>query len=167
MIGFIYLIQNKHGGIYIGQTKYLKKRWIFHCNRLNNNKHDNINLQKDWNKYGESAFEFKIAEEVTTDLTISEQYWIDAYRAAGIKIYNMIPAGYPPDNNGRIRSPEHRKIISERHRGNTYRRGSRHTEEAKMKMSKAALGKKDSLETRQKKSKSAKIAWSLPRKQRS
>lgn len=45
--------------VYIGRSQELDKRWRAHKNMLRGNKHNNISLQEDWNKYGEDNFIFK------------------------------------------------------------------------------------------------------------
>ena len=70
------LINNK---IYIGSTKNIKARWAKHKTLLKHNKHQNIHLQKSWNKYGESAFIFEIIEECEIDNLLNrEQFFIDS-----------------------------------------------------------------------------------------
>jgi group I intron endonuclease len=182
--GFIYLITNKiDGGIYVGQTVNVRKRWNEHKNNLRNGWHSNPILQNAWVKYGESAFEFKIAEEVTTDLVVSEQFWIDAYRAAGIRIYNIAEPSEPPmlgrnhteetrkkmslSQMDREFSLEHRVRLSESQIGNKKALGHIHTEESKAKMSEAALGnqrflgRKHSPETLARMSEAQKKSWLL------
>ena len=142
-IGYIYLIIHRDSGsLYVGQTVNPKKRWLEHYRNLNKHQHRNPILQNAWNKYGGSAFEFKIAEEVMTDLTISEQYWIDAYRASGVKVYNIAEAGDPPDNRGVKRSEEFKANVGNHSRGNKHALGYRHTEEARSKISAAGIGHK-------------------------
>jgi group I intron endonuclease len=140
--GFIYLILGKYpgGGIYVGQTTDITKRWSRHRSDFKDGKHGNRYLQRAWNKYGEDVFEFKIAEEVITDLTISEQFWIDAYRAAGVMIYNVAVPGDSP-MLGRHLSDEHRKKISDANLGNQHTLGRKLSDETKAKISLANKGK--------------------------
>lgn len=65
--------------IYIGSTINIKTRWNEHKNKLNNGTHENICLQRAWNKYKEKSFKFEILEEVLDKSKIlnREQYYID------------------------------------------------------------------------------------------
>lgn len=130
MIG-IYGIRNKlNGKIYIGQTTDVDLRYKEHFSHLKNNCHQNSHLQNAWNKYGQDCFEFLIVEECSEDnLTEREQYWIDYYGGVSSKnTYNIREAGSK----------------------------GRHSEETKIKLRNAHLGKSVSLETRQKISKAQK-----------
>lgn len=71
----------KNNKIYIGQTKNYRDRINNHKYHLKNNDHDNIYLQKDYNKYGLSNFKFQIIEICNTrqQALKKETYWIDYY----------------------------------------------------------------------------------------
>ena len=57
----IYKITNTiTNNFYIGSTVNFYNRFKKHRHSLNNNKHENIHLQRAFNKYGEDFFEFKI-----------------------------------------------------------------------------------------------------------
>jgi group I intron endonuclease len=57
----IYEIKNKSNNWrYIGCSKNYKNRWKEHLKDLKNKTHHNIHLQRAWDKYGESEFEFNI-----------------------------------------------------------------------------------------------------------
>ena len=76
----IYSIKNKINDYqYIGSTIRFKIRKSEHLNMLRFNKHHSDYLQKAWNKYGESSFEFIILEEVDdiNQMLVREQFWID------------------------------------------------------------------------------------------
>ncbi|NRD80266.1 GIY-YIG nuclease family protein [Bacillus sp. BRMEA1] len=80
----IYSIKNiKNGKIYIGSSRNIKNRWWQHRSLLNKNEHYNHYLQRAWNKYGESSFEFTIEEQVNDPnyLISTEQIWIDKYQS--------------------------------------------------------------------------------------
>lgn len=58
---YIYEIKNSvNGNCYIGSTNNAKRRWMYHRTNLRGNKHHSFVLQKAWNKYGETNFEFKV-----------------------------------------------------------------------------------------------------------
>lgn len=85
------LVNNK---IYIGSSISLGERWTNHKISLRNNKHDNIHLQRAYNKYGKDNFKFDIIEYVdNVDILIDrEQHWIDKLDICNDKIgYNICP----------------------------------------------------------------------------
>src|SRR5919205_4425633 len=66
------------GKVYIGSTVNLRERWSNHLWRLRCGQHQNVFLQRAWNKYGEAHFKFSVLELVgATDLLCAEQAWID------------------------------------------------------------------------------------------
>lgn len=75
------------GKIYIGSTVNLRERWSGHRCSLRRGKHQNIFLQRAWNKYGEACFEFSILKFVeASGLLPAEQAWIDKTGCAERKI---------------------------------------------------------------------------------
>jgi len=77
----IYKIENiANGKVYIGQSSWLKKRMSVHVCKLRNGTHNNVHLQRSWNKYGEDSFRFDIVEKCDADrLDEREIYWIDSF----------------------------------------------------------------------------------------
>jgi len=75
----IYKIRNiNNNDCYIGSAKNINRRWNRHRCGLRNNKHENIILQRAWNKYGEENFIFEILEEcMVEDLLTNEQKYLD------------------------------------------------------------------------------------------
>lgn len=66
------------GKIYIGSTVNLRERWNRHWWSLRRDKHQNIFLQRAWNKHGEASFEFSVLEFVDeSNLLHAEQAWIN------------------------------------------------------------------------------------------
>lgn len=115
----IYVISNiKNGKVYIGKTAVgFRKRWLKHKHALNNNYHDNQHLQRAWNRYGEKSFKFLILEYCLVEqLDEREKHYISIYRPKNMT-YNMTDGG-----DGGL--------------------GYKHTDESKLKMSKAHKGKK-------------------------
>jgi hypothetical protein len=140
----IYKITNiKNGKIYIGSSNDMGRRCIGHATMLNGNKHDNIHLQRAWNRDGESSFEFSIIELCFPFSLISrEQYWIDELKPE----YNLAPIAGSLANfwTGRKLSEEHKRNIGLGNKGKIGpMRGKRHSPEAIEKMRTAALNRTD------------------------
>lgn len=114
----IYAVVNKiNGYAYVGQTKmrFVKRYW-HHCWKLLHQDHDNCNLQKDYDDFGEDAFEFKILTvmDKKEDMDEMEQKWISFYRDAGT-CYNIQDGGHHI-NIGSYIPAESRKIVGEKNR---------------------------------------------------
>ena len=107
---------------YIGSAINLKRRIGDHKSNLKYNRHDNSYLQLAWNKYGEDFFIFKVLEliEDKTKLIECEQCWINELKAFEYG-YNLNPIA-------------------------SSRLGTKHTNEAKAKISAAKKGIKYSEE---------------------
>lgn len=76
----IYSITNKTTNrTYYGSSVDILRRFRTHKYFLRKGEHQNIFLQRIWNKYGESDFKFEIIEEVLDEslLQIREQYYLD------------------------------------------------------------------------------------------
>lgn len=131
-ISGIYKIRNRDNDkYYIGSSKNIQKRWREHLNGLRGNRHENEYLQRAWNKYGEKTFEFEIVENIEPEyLLLTEQRYLDCVKQdLGDKCYNLSPFAA----------------------GGAFA-GHKHTEESKQKTREKILGRKESLETRQRKS---------------
>ena len=74
----IYKITLQNKCIYVGQSIDIKKRWQGHIRKLKKGTHDNIYLQRLYNKYSKD-FVFEIIEEIANEklLTERENYWIN------------------------------------------------------------------------------------------
>lgn len=99
IISGIYSITNKiNGKIYIGSSKNIYCRKTQHYSELRGRYHENIFLQRSWNKYGEENFVFNLIEEVSdvTKLYEREQYYIDKYFDKEEKCYNLNPVASKP-----------------------------------------------------------------------
>lgn len=82
-MAYIYQIKNLvNGHLYIGQTVNYEARKLKHLSCLRRGVHDNPYLQKAFDKYGESLFEFSILHEEECDqdrLNELEEYYIKKY----------------------------------------------------------------------------------------
>lgn len=108
----IYGIRHIESGcIYVGSGVKIPQRWKEHLSDLRRGEHVNRRLQRAWDKYGESAFEFFVIEPVDTPemLLIREQYWIDRYWGRDT-CFNLNPTA--GSTLGRERSAEERESIS-------------------------------------------------------
>jgi group I intron endonuclease len=78
MIG-IYRIRNVvNNKCYYGSAKNITRRWSKHKSQLKYGRHENILLQRAWNKYGGENFLFEIVELCTeTELLILEQKYLN------------------------------------------------------------------------------------------
>jgi group I intron endonuclease len=103
----IYLIENLvNGKKYIGQSLNVSLRKGKHFSALRNRKHENIHLQRAYDKYGESDFSFKVIEFCEIDdLDSREIHFISEYRTMINELgYNLESGG----NKGKIVSEETR-----------------------------------------------------------
>jgi group I intron endonuclease len=144
----IYQIRNLvNGKLYIGSTGGLGERWNTHLRLLRRDNHHSWKLQKDFNVYGESLFEFNpliICKEV--DLAFFEQ--------RALEIFDVVATGYNISSDteapmrGRKHSAESKEKISKAGMGNQYAKGSKsrtgqsNSEEHRKKLSTSHMGKK-------------------------
>lgn len=167
--GVIYKIINKiNKKYYVGRTNNAKARWKKHRWLLRHSKHENSNLQKDWNQYGELEFEFIIIEATTDSIIELETLYISKFiedRNNGIDdCYNIsissngIEIGDYTDEirkklsdhmkllhyQGKINNNQHRKATAESNRARIW------TNESREKSRNARLGRKLSTNTKRK-----------------
>jgi group I intron endonuclease len=124
---------------------------------LRHNRHHSLLLQRSWNKYGESAFEFKILEKTTIELLDeAEQKWIEQLKP----VFN---ASLSTNRHclGRKNGPPSEETKAKIRAKVT---GFRHTEETKAKLSAARRGKRLNLspEKRQLRKEQGKIVARIP-----
>ena len=176
MASGIYQITNSiNGKIYIGSAENLATRKRNHFNDLRVNRHGNQQLQRSFNKYGKSCFNFSILHECDIDMLIFfEQYFIDdipvnrlynicliAGSSLGLKRSEESKKKMSISKTGKKLSDEHRHKLSLAKTGKTRSRevrlkmsinrtGKIHTEETRAKLSISQTGKKHSKETRAK-----------------
>lgn len=140
MMGCLYRITMPSGKSYIGITSYTAEdRFAEHAYNAKRGLQRGIN--RAIRKYGaESA---KLETLVICDkwdyLVDLERRAIAAFGTKGAGGYNMTDGGEGPQ--GYKHTPESLRKMGDTHRGNSYRVGMKHTDEAKAKMSAARLGK--------------------------
>lgn len=68
-----------NGKFYIGSSINIEKRWCQHKSQLKYCRHENIHLQRTYNKYGKDSFEYSIIDIVdpSLDILTIEQKYID------------------------------------------------------------------------------------------
>lgn len=165
----IYRIRNTvNNKLYVGKAIKVKMRWKYgHINPLKKNSHDNKHLQSSWNKYKEENFVFEIIEEIDDELMLNEReiYWIAYYKSSDPNYgYNKTDGGdggkMPEESlkkmvktcrergvyENRKHSPETKQKIGKANKGKTRKKGFKHTETSKLKMSNSQKGKKKSPE---------------------
>lgn len=142
----IYAIQNKITGMaYVGQTaNNFGDRRDSNFAKLRHNKHDNVGLQQDWNKYGENNYEFIVLEtlEDASNIDEREKLWIADYKSKG-KAFNLQSGG--KGFAGLHISESAKKIIGEKNR--IHNLGKKASAETRAKMSATRKGRKLSPET--------------------
>lgn len=165
----VYIIINKiTSQYYIGSSAIAKNRIKIHLNELRKGIHNNLHLQRSWNKYGENNFKFDIIMYCQKEeLLTREQEFIDKFQAFNPKFgYNKCPKanntlgyiwtneqkekssishkGQIAWNKGKmnIYSEETLKLISLSRLGKpAWNKGIKRTEEEKKKMSENRKGK--------------------------
>lgn len=80
--------------VYVGSSINTDRRWREHKRGLNKGIHRNIELQTDWDCYGDEFFVFSIIED-TDKLVEREQYWINYYT----NNYNIVKDSWNPMRN--------------------------------------------------------------------
>lgn len=99
----IYQIKNKtNNKIYVGSSLNIKRRFSDHRRLLKNNKHHSYKLQRAYNKYGESNFEFIVLEEVYFGNWAGTQYKLEIL--SGIEQVYLDRCGAYSKNNYNISS---------------------------------------------------------------
>lgn len=175
----IYKITNKKvDKTYIGQSKEFKERWNSHRSILLKGKHQNKHLQNSFDKarddVGHDDFlEFHILEvmegSTKEERNKREEHWIGEYIANGIQLYNIELKPHSTERSCWSRTPEASKKrwlaknkgkipwnkgkkMPEKTGVNHPMFGKTHTDEVKMRLSKINMGKKQSQETIEKRS---------------
>lgn len=150
--GGIYQIKNLlDNKIYIGCSIDTTRRIYLHKRMLRMGNHDNIHLQRAWNRDGEKSFAFRVIEKVANpaDLVAREKYWIDGFGCLKTG-YNLCAESN--SQLGRSQTDYQKKTLSEFHMGKPK------SAKTRRRMSLAAKGKPKSAEWRAKLSASVKAA---------
>lgn len=155
----IYTITSPSGKVYVGQSWDIKRRWRMHRYRRTA-KYSKLTTSLD--KYGNKSHSFEIIHQLPKDIDqatmdIYEQFYMDTYRNAGIKLLNLKEGGSRGKHH-----PDLIKAMSERMKGSIpWNKGKKTgpawnsglkgvvkmSEETKKKMSKKHMGKQYALGT--------------------
>lgn len=138
-IGIYKIVNLANDKVYVGQTKEkFQKRFWLHRWKLRNGIHDNIHLQRAWNKYKENNFVFEVIEILPKEeIDEREKFWINFYRNKD-GCYSIQDGGQP-DNLIQYVSKEGRKAVGEKNRQRLI--GTRLSEETRKKMSETRRNK--------------------------
>ena len=97
----IYIIKNiENNRVYVGETLDVVRRWTEHLQKLQDGKHNNKELQKDFNIYGKGALEFYVEIFIDKSVNYNQTYikilllllerkTINKYKQDGYTLYNM------------------------------------------------------------------------------
>lgn len=116
MIGLYAIVNIKNNAAYVGSTNDIDRRIKEHKTKLNANKHYSHRLQRAWNKYGASCFEFrKIAEADTLkEAREIEEAFLECFID---KLYNLktTATGFASGEFSHARKPDfHMKTVMQR-----------------------------------------------------
>ena len=115
----LYKITNiVNGKFYIGSSIDIQRRWRDgHISKLNCGNHDNLHLQRAWNKYGQTRFKFELYRICTpTNLLGEEQKELDCW-VGNPMCYNMRKSATCPVAPGEHRTEEVKRKISDTQKG--------------------------------------------------
>jgi plasmid stability protein len=145
-----------NGRSYIGSSVDVMHRWQCHRKELRNGVHGNTHLQRAWDKYSESAFEFTVLEECSRELLLErEQHYIDSCSDR----YNLLPTAGSPlgatlseETKAKIGAAQKGRVVSDETRARTSASlmGHEVSTETRRKIGDASRGRKASPETRAK-----------------
>jgi len=133
----IYCIKNSMNNmLYIGQSINIEKRIVKHKRKLLIGKHENIYLQRVWNKYGKDNFEFFSLESCDkSSLDEQEIYYINLFDS-------MYPKGYNLNTGGNLNKEISEEVRNKIGRGN---KGKTLSDETKRKISIGISGKNNGM----------------------
>lgn len=94
----IYLIKNVvNNRAYVGLSNDIMYRWKDHDNKLDQQKHENAFLQRDYDKCGKNAFLKEVLEECEEEsLSEKEVFWGEKLKEQGVELYNIAEFGGKP-----------------------------------------------------------------------
>ena len=133
--GVYAIINTVNGKCYIGSSTNLRRRYNDHFNALRQNKHQNIILQRAWEKHGQGNFVFRVLIICEKDERIFyEQKLLDTFCPE----YNIAKDAQAPWKGEKLSEETRRKI-------SIAGMGRKPTEETRKKLHEAQLGNKKGL----------------------
>lgn len=147
------------GRYYIGSSKNIIRRWYRHKHDLKHGKHNNIHLQRIYNKYGEGDLAYIVLEHCSQqDLETLEQKYLDektkdcvnmSLLAGRIEMTSTTRAKIGAKTKARLNDKTNHPMFGKHHSHETKIKLSKankgkkiHSEEFKLKQSRRLLGKK-------------------------
>lgn len=169
--GIYKIINVTNEKFYIGSAKNIEKRWERHRKDLKLNNHQNIHLQRAYNKQWGEGFEFIVLEErEPCKLIECEQFYLDmlkpeynickiANSSLGVKRTDDFKRKLRAANLGKKHSEEHKNKIALKCKGRKlsekhilslklHNTGKKHSDETKEKIRKIRIGSTHSDETK-------------------
>lgn len=142
----IYEIRNTvNGRRYVGSSKGLTKRFEDHKGMLRRGKHHNLPLQRAWAKYGAESFVFNILAFLElSDVVATEQRLLDLEFSSEPAPYNICKFAIANAEGSKWNDCSKAKARLRP----AWNKGIPHSEETKLKISKARLGSKWSEEAK-------------------
>lgn len=116
MTQVIYKIVNLvNDKFYVGSTTNKKVRFRQHRKLLRGNRHHCKHLQASWNKYGEEKFDFRVVEEVPSDMSLQEveERWLNAHVGKNYCYNTGHSADAPWRNAPAYKTPNFGRVMSE------------------------------------------------------
>lgn len=160
--GIYRIVCVKNGRYYYGSSNNVRGRWHGHKSKLRRGSHENIVIQRVWNKWKEESFRLELVEEVDEEkLLVVEQQYLNEHVGKS-NCMNMAKDASAPSGGraspkrGKKDSLETRKRKSRAHKGKPklWLRGRKFP-----KMSESRRGKKLSLEHRENIKMGSKKSW--------
>lgn len=148
----IYCIRNHvNGKRYVGQSINIKSRFADHKCDLRHGRHPNSHLQRSWDKHGEAAFQFSVLELTTPEqLSEREGYFCQEFQSY-LPQHGFNQAKVDPDGKYHLSDEGRRKV-------GDFHRGVPKSEQHRLRIAKAHLGKSQAPHTEE-----TKVAMSLSR----
>lgn len=131
----VYAIDGPDGGVYVGGSENLQKRWVFHRSLLRRGKHHAKRLQEVYDIYGADAIMFRVVEYTTADRVEElEQRYLDELFATRPRdlIYNVTASA--DGATGRIATEQARQRMS------AFQKGRKRSDEVRRRMSEGRKG---------------------------
>ena len=140
------IVNSANERTYIGSTVHANTRLRVHRRSLQDGKHHNRHLQRDWNKCGDAVFVFESLVTCRLDnRKMREQEFIDAYILNGMPLYNQKPSAGSREGFRSVTSEETKMKLRQ-----AWKTRPAASVESRARMSASALGHIRSAETRAK-----------------